>query len=353
MSDESTSSVAPGTEVTEASAPNETSAQTIAEMHGLTEVSEAELMGFDPEVTENTPATSGPTDEGKKLEGEEPKKEEVQAPNTQPPEDEVAPAKPPKGFVPTAALHEVRGENKYLKEQLSELQAKVASLATRAPEAPVAPVVKSEFDDFVELSDSEFSELAADSPADALLYMKKLGAFQKYEIDKAASEAAQADAEVYIGQVYSSANAEMEKAVPGIFTDETVAEEFRAFAEASGFTDDMFYLTNPATRIILPGESEPLLLGEQAAQIVKVLAHFKQASVAKADVVNTDQLKADLRKEIEAEVIAKLKTGETFKSLSSVPAPQDPRPEFGNKALSEKEFAKLSPAEQELYLSGE
>ena len=342
-----------GSESTEASAPMSNSA--VVELQGLTEVSEAELMGFTPEAAEEKSAPPESLAEETKPVEEKPKdtplKEVVkeETPKEETPKEE--PVKPPKGFVPIAAIHEVRGENKYLKEQLAEIKAQLEN-------RPVTPVVTetpepSEFDDFSELSDAEFQELATDSPAEALLYMKQLNKYQEFKRKSAEETQQAAAAQEYLDTVFEKTNSEMEQIVPGIFDPESPAgTEFREFAVDLGFTDDMFYLTNPATQIILPGETEPLLLGEQAAQVIRLLANAK-TKVSATQVVDVEKIKAETRAIVEAEFLAKIKTGQPFRSLSDVPVSNENRPEFKGKELSEAEFARLNAKEQELYLAGE
>jgi len=155
----------------------------------------------------------------------------------------------------------------------------------------------------------------------------------------------------------------MEEFVPGLFDEGSKAsEELAAFANDLGFTDDMYYLTNPQTQIILPGETEPLLLGEQAASIIQTLAtartrinDLKETTVDKDKLREeiTKEVEANLRKTIEGELLAKFKTGSdesAFRSLTSVPSSETP--EFAGKVLTEAELARLPETEQELYLAG-
>ena len=104
----------------------------------------------------------------------------------------------------------------------------------------------------------------------------------------------------------------------------------------------MFYLTNPATKIILPGETEPLLLGEQAAHMIKFLATVKGLKP------DTDSI----RQQLESEILAKLKKPGSYVPLDAIPSAKDSQPVIPGKILSDAEYAKLSPAEQEAYLSG-
>lgn len=348
VSEQGVSSVPEGSSVIEASAPSSDSSVLAAQ--GLTDISEADLRG--PSTTEYTAPS-------------EPKVKETTEKDTEvlvTKEDEVilseveesVPVKAPKGFVPLSALHEVRGENKYLKEELARL----SSLATETAELDNlddGALNASEFDDFVELTEAEFTLLAEDAPVDALKYMNKLNAYNAYV--QQTQYAVQQDAinQEYLSQVYAEASREMEEAVPGLFdVDSEASTEFRDFALSVGFDESMFYLTNPMTRIILPGDTKPVVLGEHAAQIIKVLAQARSlASKPSEGSVDLVAIKESMRKEIEAEVMSKIKAGTSFRSLNSVPDSGETRPEFADTVLSEAAFLKLSPKEQEMYLAGQ
>lgn len=336
--------------VTEASAPHETSVSQVASSQGLQEVSEAELMGIESDAPEKTPAISEPL----ATEEKPPEEQQVEEkpPEEKPPEEQAPAEKPPKGYVPLAAVHEVRGENRYLKQQLAELSAKLAQVPVI--QTPEVKAEVSKFADFKELSDDEFTALAAEDAPEALAYMKKLADFRDYT--RATQEQQrQAEYEASMAQqIFADTHAAMEEVVPGLLVaGSPVAAEFKEFAVGLGFTDDMFYLTDPSTRIILPGETEPLLLGEQAAQVIRVLANARKATTAAQPVISREAIEAELRPKIEAELLSKLKTTTpAFRSLSDVPDSSETRPEFSNKTLSEAEFAKLSAKEQALYLAG-
>lgn len=278
-------------------------------------------------------------------------------------------AKPPKGYVPLAAVQEVRGENKYLKERIKELEAKA--------DKPPSPAPKEETKkesalpkDFKVLSDDEFAKLADEDPKDALLYMKNLGVYQEEQRQEVFAKQQQrlderdkAESEKETQAIFDATSKKMEELVPGIFDkDSDAAEELAKFADELGFSEDMYYLTNPETMIILPGETEPLLLGEQAASVIQTLAtarktinEFKEKSVDEAKLREDieKEVEAKLRKDIEAELLAKFKKGlteETFQSIDEIPSTETA--EFGDKVLSMVDFNKLSEAEQEAYLSG-
>ena len=274
---------------------------------------------------------------------------------------------PPKGYVPLKAVQEVRGENKYLKDRIKELE------ANPPKPAPVDEPAKKESalpKDFKVLSDNDYANLVDDDPKDALMYMKNLGIHQEEKRQAAADEQQKSwDArELAANQketqkIFDATSEKMEELVPGIFDKESpAAKELSDFALELGFTDDMYYLTNPETRIILPGETEPLLLGEQAASIVQTLTTARtKLNESKEKAVDEVKLREDIKKEVEielresigAEFLAKFKKSsseEEFRSLDSVPSTETA--EFGDKVLSMNELNKLSEKEQEAYLAG-
>ena len=341
--------------VTEASAPYETPVSQVASSQGLQEVSEAELMGIEADTQEAKSATSEPSVTEEKPAETKPAEEkpaEEKPAEEKPAEEKPADDKPPKGYVPLAAVHEVRGENRYLKQQIAELNAKLAQAPITQPPASTLDTAK--FAEFKELTDDEFTALAEEDAPEALAYMKKLADYRDYT---RSVQEQQRQAENYAAQaqqIYADTHAAMEEAVPGLLVDGSpAAAEFMEFAVDLGFTDDMFYLTDPSTKIILPGETEPLLLGEQAAQIIRVLANARKAKTAAQPAISEEAIEAKLRTKIEAELLSKLKTtSPAFRSLSDVPDSSETRPEFNNRVLSEAEFSLLNAKEQDLYLAG-
>ena len=272
--------------------------------------------------------------------------------------------KPPKGFVPLSAITEARGENRYLKEQNKALEARLVALEAGEKSGEKPAGIKSNVPEgFKVLSPEEFKALAKDDPTEGLLYMQNLVAYQADQVNSKVDTKLNAkDSESFqreYAQIVETTVAQMEEAVPGIFDkNSTAAADLATFAESIGFDKDMYYLTNPETKIILPGDSEPLLLGEQAASILRVLASAK-AGMSKEIAVSEAQKAAilkehgdALRTRIEAEVLAKIKSDpNNFRSLTSVPAAAGDT-KFGSTILTTAELSKLTAEEQEAYLSG-
>lgn len=317
---------------------------------GLTTVSDDELRGYDDaeegdEDSDEKSAEVKDTKTGQK-EGEE-------TPATPAPKPDA----PPKGYVPTAALHEAREENRKLKERISALEVKGANEPPIVPPA-VPPDVPTVRPDFKVLTKDEFAELSEESPRDALLYTQELMEYKEAQriAADAARQAEQQKAVIAaeVEQLFEEATGLMQEAVPGIFDeDSTVQQELSEFADAIGFTKDLRYLTNPETQVILPGETKPLYLGRQAASILKMLADLKTKGVPNADTANRAAVEAELRPKIEAEILSKIKSSgkKGYKALSDIPTSESSIP--SNKSiLSEEEVAKLNPKALQAYLSG-
>ena len=125
----------------------------------------------------------------------------------------------------------------------------------------------------------------------------------------------------------------------------------------------MFFLTYPDTKIIIPGETQPQLLGMRAVNIMRTLATArsriadtkttltksqKETLFAKAKEV----LEPKLRKQIESELLKKFKTrSDGYTSLDDIPEASNDDLADG-RVLSEDEYAKLSPDAKERYLRG-
>jgi len=388
MADESTttetSSTEGGTQTetsTEKGTQTESNDASLALSQGLEEVSEAELMGTDDDTTEETKEKTKEetsTDDksieetSKEKESSEETKETKETSTKTDTEKEKSTEsdttassessdKIPKGLVKIEALHESRDTNKFLKGRIHELEQQIKSGTVKVEDKETQKVI--EVPEFEILSNADFKMLSEDSPAEAMQYMHALEAHNALvtKADEATKQAAteQAEAESNVeltNQIISEATTLMEEAVPGIFDKEsTVQAELVEFADSIGFSDDMFYLTNPETKIILPGSTEALLLGDQAASILKTLATAKSKISEAKTSVDEKTIEARIRKEVEAELVAKFKSDKegTFKSLSEATKTKG-ETNLGSTSdvLSDTEYNKLSEKEQEAYLSG-
>jgi hypothetical protein len=335
-----------------------------AEAQGLPTITEAELMG---EAEDESKDDESKDDESKDDESDDDKskvkpKDDDDESGSKDDKSAAAPKPkseaPPKGYVPLAALKENREENQFLKDQIALLNTRLDSALTKPVEAK---------DDITEtfevLSKADYAALVAEDPAEALIYMQDLNVFQQQERAKSDQEKTDAqlqreadEAEEETQYILNEAAAEMEKVVPGIFDEEsTVHDELVNFAGDLGFTDDMFYLTNPSTKFILPGSTEPMLLGDQAASILKVLATSKSKIGEATKAVDETAIETRVRAEVTKELLAKFKkqTGSEFKSITQVPKAEGGKDFDGSTILSEAQLEKLSAKDYESYLAGE
>ena len=338
---------------------------TVISSQGLTEISETELMGEEtvdvkPDETEpdvkpdvkpdETDVKPDETDELTDAEIEE-ALALVEATEVKP---TVVDTKPPKGYVPTKAVQEARDENRFLKDKIADLEAKINKVTDTKPtepaDDPMAP-----FKDFKILNAQELKELVKEDPTEGIIYMNMRQAYSdaKREVEDRARSA-----EVKENQerttIFQEANALMEEAVPGIFDKNSkVSEELVTFANDVGFTSDMFYLTNPETQVILPGSKEPVYLGTQAATMIKTLAKAREKANS---AVNEVALREQIRKEELVKIFTKLKKSNktSFRSIASLTDTEKDTSstKFGDKVLSAREVEKLSEADKIMYLQG-
>lgn len=326
---------------------------------GIDGPSEAELRGEDitpddePSDSETSNESTAKTDDAETPETEETSEEQPKEDDEQATEETTADSEPeakrhPKGYVPIAAIHEARGEVRYLKEQLQTVQNQLHELKQGQPkEGP-------DLEEFEVLSDDEFDILAEDDPGQAAIYLRNLSAYEaKKRSDADAEHQQKVFAEAY-ESIMQDSMAAIEKIAPGIYDEDSqIQSEIMEFAESFGFTEDMYYLTNPSTKVILPGETEPVLLGEQAADILGLLVNAK----SKMATPDTSALESRLREEITAELVKKFKSSSTdeYRSLSQAPKSDTETPSehpFRGKVLSTEELTKLTPKQYEEYLAG-
>lgn len=339
--------------------------QAIMAAQGLEEISEDLLKGTDDEVEETeveetedeeteVEETKAEETEAEETEVEETEVEETEVEETEVEETEVEETeveetvkKTPKGYVPLQALHETRSALKEAKTDIEDLKQMVQDLKSKPTET--------EEPSFKVLTDEEFDELASEDPLEAVRYQRRERKHLQEQADLVQADKEAADIEEsnlrFIDDVTTAEIANMAKLVPGLHDEAPEAREaFKAKAVKAGFTNDMFFLTDPGTKVIVRGETEPKLLGSLATSVMAVLAGIKDT--AEPDTI---ALEAKLRKTITAELITKFKAGGTkaFKSLTDAPKTSTKKQKSKHTNLSESELANLSEADQEKYLSGE
>ena len=343
------------------------SSEDVIEIDGMTPVTDDELSGTpDEEETKEEEETEGQEEEETSTESKEAATSESEEDTTETKseeeevqtEEEEEEVKHPKGFVPVAAVHEARGEIRYLKEQVASLIEKV-SAGVQEPVKPAAPVVPPEFVDFVELSIKDLEELVLEDPAEAILYTHKLQSFKTHQNTQASVAEALENAERQSQIVVNAAYSRMEEAVPGLFDESSTAgADLATFAKEIGFGTDIFYLTNPSTKIIPPGQTDPVALGEGAASLVELLAGVRttldKQNAAPTEEAIREQLTKEITETVQKELLEKFKTDSpnAFKSLGSATGTEQGDSVPASQMLSMEDFGKLSDKDREAYLAG-
>lgn len=326
---------------------------------------DAELRGEGTETSEGDTTTANPKPTEDETKPEEKKEDPVKEPEKkeepkkeEPKEDGKEITKPPEGYVPLAALREERTQRKQLADDLANLRAELQALKT-APKAGEEP-------EFKILSEAEFNQLVEDAPVEAIKYTKKL---QEYEAKQAKVNEVKKQTEAqeqWEQSVVGKTIQRIETEVPGIYDDEaTINSELTAFASEQGL--DPVYLSvfsDPRTRIIPPGQKNPIILGEGAAELISMLYKVYSAkgkgsreAIEKElrtafDTELSEKLaakEAEVTEKITKEVMGKLKEQPTYRSLGDAPGSGD-TPLSG--PLTEAQIAKMSPEELRRALGG-
>ena len=134
--------------------------------------------------------------------------------------------------------------------------------------------------------------------------------------------------------------------------DSDVMDTLVKHAEEYGF--DPAYLnamTNPATKIILPGSKKVFRMGKGAVSLVKML----NKSLTAKNSNDPEKLRADLTKKITAtvtkELLNKFKSDASgFRSISDIPGDSGEIDNTGE--YSEKDFADMTPEQEKAALGG-
>jgi hypothetical protein len=255
--------------------------------------------------------------------------------------------RPPDGYVPLKALHEERAARKQLSAELNTMREELDALKSASKQdVPEAPAEEK----FKVLSDEEFETLAEEDIFAAVKYQRDLAKhldektkedFKEKETKKEAELRARKEYEI----VTKSAQ-KIQDLVPGIYDDESdVNSNLTAFAITNGFNpEDIATLTHPGTKLIPPGATEPIMLGDGAAAIIGVLHKFY---TSEKDL--RERLEKEITEKVQADIMGKLKGEQEFKSLGDTPG----SPEKVNSGkMSESQLSRMSLSDQRKYLGG-
>lgn len=318
-------------------------------MFGEEAPSEAELMGAEtPDEKPPEKKAEEPPVTEKSKEPEEPKKAEAEAEKKAEEAPDKKPEPPPKGFVPLQALHEERGKRQFLEQEIIRLKRENEVLSN----VPIIETPQDIPEDFKVLTDAEEDALMQE---DVIAYQKYTRDLRKYNDFKAVQTATEAKE----SGIVEAAMAGMEAAVPGIFDEKSNANKaLTGFAAAHGLPPEILsVLTDPKTKLIIPGQKQPVLMGKATVDMLKFLRntymHLRESKPVDKDAVKKEvesTLRETLTKEITQEIMGKLKTQTTgYRGIDQVPGSGD-IPRSG--PLTEAEMAKMTPEQTQAALGG-
>ena len=237
------------------------------------------------------------------------------------------PQKPPKGYVPYAALHEKKQEIGFLKEEQHKSAETIADLHNQIAileSAPQAMALESDLKDFKILPVDEVAEMFEMGDGEYVKYMDKKERYEKHVDAKnqIASNLKQAD-EAYSHGV-TEGFGEIEKEYPGIYDeDSTVADDIAKNAIEAGFSEESFFLTDPQTKIILPGTNQPIALGGHALDVLKLISQSGNNTVDEATLRKqiTEELTPKITEQVQTTLLKKMKANPSgSESLADLPA---------------------------------
>lgn len=315
---------------------------------------------------EQPPATTAPSGEGVKKEGEVQAKADPEG------------AKPPEGFVPLPALHEERAKRKAAADEAAYWRQQAENLrqaqTMRPADAPAQPReiqvpehikedlarVPQEYVKFFTEDSKDGLELrealeqegprAASILARSISVERAIAEERRRSADRDRDQAMQASNQ-YIGKCVDA----MQEAVPGIYDEQSpIREALTSVAlEKAGFApDDLKALTSPKTMFIGP-DGNPYYLGKAAVSVVKLAKLAHESGDATAMKAREDAAFQRGKEEAAKEFAAKFKstTASGFVALGDMPAATEQpgaRTDFSEKAL-----LKLNDADFDRMLRGE
>lgn len=248
---------------------------------------------------------------------------------------------PPKGYVPTEAVKEVRGENRMLRDKLTDAETRIANLTAQLATRQAAPEPK-EFADFKVLNDEELELLAEDDPVAAAQYVKTLAKYEKYMDQQEMSKAEQEQREKQWRDQESVARGRIKEAIADY-------DALAASLGDHGFDEDLYILTDPATKIITAdGTVEPL--NQRAARLVESLVSLTTPKAITVDDV-PESIREQIIASVSADILNKVKGKATDRSVSKLPTSKQSEP--GGDPLQGKSYAQMTKQEREQYLRGE
>lgn len=265
----------------------------------------------------------------------------TQANNSGAPPDEQQQTKkkiPPEGYVEIQALKETRENLKKVKDAADQLKAENEALAIQLKEA-LSGQGQSQQTGFKELSADELEMLKEEDPDEYNEYRFQL--IEHRETQKRVAEAER----ISLREVHEAASV-----VNELTSDRAVVDELINHGTASGFTaGDLAALSQPQTKIVT-GDGKTRYLGKAAVAFIRQLDATRRVDKATVEADVEARLRPILVEQITKELLTKFKNNDGQTTLVG----QGDK-EFKKQLparLTEAQFAKLSPKEQEEWLKG-
>ena len=301
------------------------------------EEGQAEEAGTKETQQSGSDAQTAEEKEGQKEKVEEGKKEET---------------KPPEGYVPLAALHEERLQRKMLAGEIERLKKEIEILKNLPAEEGAEAAGKEE-KAFRVLSEKEEDELMEN---DIFAYQKYLRQLRKYNEQQAREHMVKQQEERVTQEAYKMMN----QFVPGVLDENSdINEKLTKYSVEHGLTPEILaIMTDPRTKIILPGQKDAAMLGPAAAYIAKFIYEtYNKTNQSKDEQALRAEIEKSLRnkltEEITKELMDKIKTGKTeagYRSIGDV-AGGGEIPNIEG-PITEDDFRKMTPEQIEKVLKG-
>lgn len=255
----------------------------------------------------------------------------------------------------TIAVRQERQTVSTLKKENQRLSAELEKAGT--PEASEKEAEK--WKDFKPLSEEEYDQLLADDSDEASMYLYKYNLWRDYRDTVNKRQTSELQAKTAEQEIVNYGIQALEEILPGITEGKNeMAVELTDFASGHGIEAGVLQiLADPRTKITT-SKGESLIMGDGAAQLIKLLkSTFEAVSNVPDESKIRTEIEAELRPKIEAEVrevfVEKLKqdpSGGSFRSLDNVTggAEKEVKPLTGT--VTEADYARMNEQEKSALL---
>lgn len=240
-----------------------------------------------------------------------------------------------------------------LKQENQRLAAELSTSKTSEPNKDETEKWK----DFKVLSDEEYSNLVDEDPDEASKYLYRHSSWLTYQKGVSDRQQSVHQSQAAQREIINEGMRALEEVLPGLSAGKNeMADKLTDFAVENGLDSTVLQvLTDPRT-MITTNEGENLLIGDGAAQLVKLIKSTFEATANTPDEASVrEKIEAEIRPKIEAElqekIIAKLKLDPSsgFRSLDEVSG--SGKEDFSHTGtVSEGDYARMSETEREAHL---